>query len=228
MQVIKIKIVILFFIIISLNSFSLSSYHRGIAVVIGDIVYIRAFPLANGEIVGTIRENEIVKILDWSNEEYKIGKFKDKWSRIRTSAGLEGYVFGAFIFDIEDLYFWEWSMLLKPGTGLHLTFKRDRNYELIKFIKDNRNRINIIKRVKGRFDIQGCKIVLNNNLIKELYMYRSSMKGVKKVPVSRMYFDNTSALAALTMKKYPVEYALIKKEINRFGSFNFFYPTIRH
>jgi hypothetical protein len=66
-----------------------------------DRVRIRGLPGLSGEILGIVNRGDKVKILETGAEKQKIGDLESAWYRIRTEAGTEGWVFGAYV-DVLD------------------------------------------------------------------------------------------------------------------------------
>jgi hypothetical protein len=66
-----------------------------------DRVRIRGLPGLSGEILGVVNRGDKVEILETGAEKQKIGDLESAWYRIRTEAGTEGWIFGAYI-DVLD------------------------------------------------------------------------------------------------------------------------------
>ena len=74
----------------------------GEAVVIGDVVNVRQSPNPGGAIVAAAREGDKLTILSWEPEAVTVGTLTDRWARVRLAGGATGYVFGGFLFELED------------------------------------------------------------------------------------------------------------------------------
>lgn len=127
-------------------------------IVLGEVVNVRVSPNTSAPIVTAVRENQIIQLIGWKANVETIGKFKDKWAKIRTQEGKTGYIFGAFIFEVKNLY--------KP-------FKHKYNVGVINKITFHVNGTyvetgaqayqNYVK--KGIFRIEGRKITLQEQSV---------------------------------------------------------------
>ncbi len=60
-------------------------------------VRIRKDPNLEGEHIGYLNKDQIVYVVDETNNSMKIGKMDSKWYKVRTFEGIEGWSYGAFI-----------------------------------------------------------------------------------------------------------------------------------
>ena len=59
-------------------------------IVLGEVVNVRVLPNTSAPIVTAVRENQIIQLIGWEAKLETIGKFKDKWAKIRTREGKIG------------------------------------------------------------------------------------------------------------------------------------------
>lgn len=127
-------LIILFSIFIQICSLNASQNYqptdRNIGVVLGTVVNVRNKPNIQGNIVTAVRSGEYVKIISWENKRVKIGRFTDKWVKIRTNNGKTGYMFVAFIFEIKALYKrWGYTTTYARYLKTVITFNKDKTYK---------------------------------------------------------------------------------------------------
>ena len=65
-------------------------------------VRVRSAPNLDGEELGHLYERDLLEIYEKTPEEETIGEVKAPWLRIKTLAGLEGWVFGAFVTELSE------------------------------------------------------------------------------------------------------------------------------
>lgn len=87
-------------------------------IILGDVVNVRSQSDAGSAIVDTVKENEKVIIIEWTAKHQKIGKFEDKWVKVKTPRGKEGYLFGAFLFDLNALTKDGWKKMVDSRTNI--------------------------------------------------------------------------------------------------------------
>lgn len=77
---------------------------RNIGVILGDAVNVRSKSSVHGKIIDKVKKNEFVIIIQWLEHIVQVGKYLDKWVKIKTQRGKIGYIFGAFLFDLNSLF----------------------------------------------------------------------------------------------------------------------------
>ena len=138
------------------TSITINPTDPNVGVILGDVVNVRQQPSAASPLVDTVKENDYVKIIQWTTKQETIGKFTDKWVKVQTKNGKEGFLFGAFVFDLDSLYKQKWRGKFDCYDGSEIfIFLRNKKikYELlVPGLIDKRN---------GAFHISGRKIVIS-------------------------------------------------------------------
>ena len=151
----------------------------GRAVILGDAVNVRRSPSTGSPVVGRVFEGRFVEILSWEAAAVSIGSLRDRWARIRMPNGKTGYLFGAFLFELADLYAGNWVARMWSGIdGIKLN--RYGTWQVDMF--DERGS----SRHSGRLTVSGRFMTLH-----------ASAKLVKRV----LYFHRFKGRRCLTTQK---------------------------
>lgn len=182
---------LLIFILIKLNVYPVQDVftvaHKDTGVILGAIVNVRKLPSTQSKIVTTVKENVFVKILAWQNKRVTIGRYKDRWVKIKTPMHKVGYIFGAFIFDLKDLFIGKWTYNAFPSDIVDkLKFNKNFTYQY--------KRIGLTRGMfSGKFKIKGRKLYLSRGYNQNSrYLYLMRYKGkqyleTKLKPISTGY-----------------------------------------
>jgi len=147
-------------------------FEENIGVVIGDKVFVRERPEASSPVIDKIFEDDYVKIIDQTSNEFTIGNFKDKWLKVKTKNDKEGWAFGYYIFNLKNLFnpTYKWA---HPGVVdcMHkLILSRDKSCEYI-FLCCCPGRE---RKWKGKFEINGKMLEFSNvPIFRYLYLYKT-------------------------------------------------------
>jgi hypothetical protein len=76
--------------------------YLSVGILNDDRVRVRAEPNLTGATLGVVNRVDKVEILETGQEKQKIGDMESVWYKIRTDAGVEGWVFGAYV-DMVDM-----------------------------------------------------------------------------------------------------------------------------
>lgn len=63
----------------------------------GDVVNVRNIPSTGGVVIGSVTQDQLVKIVDWSATESTIDGKKSSWCKVQPKNGKTGWVFGAYL-----------------------------------------------------------------------------------------------------------------------------------
>jgi hypothetical protein len=168
--------VFLFFMLLSFTVipvYAVDPMDRGVGVVLGTVVNVRKSASLDSEIVATVTEGEYVKIVQWTDVKQKIDGYNDCWVKIKTQANRIGYLYGAFIFEVDALFSNEWIADTCSGLALSIEFTRQGNFTF--YLGCNEPGCDEPQREKGTFAIQGRKITLSVRLeydTHEFYLFR--------------------------------------------------------
>ena len=138
--------------------------YRNTGVILGRAVNIRSKPNLKARIIFQLKENSYIRIIGVNKKIYRIGEFSGKWTKVISARGIKGYIFDAFIFDLDCLYKKVWKR--KVELKIWLNFFRNGKYKWRRAnalpITDDKPLYEIIT---GKFKIIGRKIILyeNNN-----------------------------------------------------------------
>lgn len=167
------------------------------ALVLGRVVNVRNKPDIQGEIISKVRANEHVKIIKWMKNKVKIGRYINKWVKIKTAKEKIGYIFGAFIFDFNLLFTKKWTG--NPGPvyaeelANTLVFKKPYYFEL----KNHTTGIGDII-LKGQFFIKKTRLYL---FYKNALQLNPNLKWVKDKHFS-VYLKKFSHILQIIDIKY--------------------------
>lgn len=143
-----------------------------VGVILGDVVNVRQQPSAASPLIDTVKENDYVKILGHIKKQETIGKFTDIWVHIKTKNGKEGYLFGAFVFELQ--------LLVTNNYWIYNAFPSDV-LEGVKFFNDKfiyRKRSKVgNKEISGSFKIEGRKIFLTPCIPISCSLFLMKFKG---------------------------------------------------
>lgn len=206
------KILIYFVILIFLSSCKKEPSDDGnasslikqqIGIIVGDVVNVRKETTIKSEILATLQDGEHVEIVSNTNKKMTIGKFTDNWFFIKTSKGISGYVFGAFIFELDELFKgYHWNYITYSEWAFGLKFKRDYTglfvYSFNKFSKSDIT-----------FSIDGSRLKLDNVkadfLPSKLYFFRYKGKNYltkKKIPFDIVFENEVNMTTELISNTY--------------------------
>jgi hypothetical protein len=174
-----------------INSFTTPKIiYSNIGVILGDIVNIRIAPSITSQVIGSVKENDFVKIIERTNIKETIGQFNDKWLKIKTEKGIIGFIFGAFIFDIEKLYLFKWTQpnYARPFITTVIFYKNNTYSRLIENVsgieQESRN-INswFDYKENGTFLINGRKLIFSpiNKFIRQKEPKLSNWRKANKL-----------------------------------------------
>lgn len=198
-----VSLFILFFVLLNISCTTLSYddlTNQCIGVILDRVVNIRIKPDISSRIVSTVKENEHVKIIKLTKQKVEINGFTDKWVKIITRTGKVGYIFGAFLFDLKELYT-KWYLSLETGEegDIKLTISKNNTWVENSFIEHSPYR----KRYKasGKIYILGRKIKFSINrgksyfsrnkaFVKYLYKFRSKYYLVDKPLSLKIKFNS--------------------------------------
>lgn len=99
---------ILIILILFINN-NLKSNQLKKSVVLGSVVNVREKPGLNSKVLFTVKENEVVYILKKTRYKQTIGLTQANWIYIINKDGKKGYIFGLFIFRLENLFKKLWT-----------------------------------------------------------------------------------------------------------------------
>ena len=158
-----------------------SESQKNYGIILGDVVIVRQQPDRNSKIVETVKENEELIIIEWTNKKEKIGKFTDKWVKIKTKSGKTGFIFGAFVFDLNILHKPIWENMVDTrypitgGSGDFYYFKREGEA-----IRENISNYLYRRIDSGKYVISGRKISLHFNKSESFHLDSRTGKLIKQ------------------------------------------------
>ncbi len=143
----------------------------GIAVVFDGVVNIRKNPGIESKVVAQIKEGDRVHILARTGKREQIEKYFDEWIKVKLVHGKTGYLFAAFIFEVDRLFKDEyWNYLTYSEWAFGIKFKK--NGKLIAVYATQ----NSFSRIKSDFSIKKDYVKINNDKINflpdKLYFFR--------------------------------------------------------
>jgi uncharacterized protein YgiM (DUF1202 family) len=186
MRILNIFILSLVFLLLMPSVYAFDPTERGLGVILGTVVNVRSSPSLEAKIVTSVTEGEYVRILKWTDIEQEIGTFKDHWVEIQTSTYKKGFIFGAFIFELDQLYK-RWGADTCCGLIFAIRFKGQGEFEFYEGCAEPECGSVELKN-EGTFIIDGRRIELSGSLqssnLKEIYdFYLFRWKG-KNVLIS--------------------------------------------
>ncbi len=165
--------VIILFVIVGCKEFSATGsgeVEENIGIIIGDIVNVRETPAVNGKIISQLKDGAHVKVTEKTQNPMQVGKHFDRWVKIRTKENVAGYVFGAFLFELDELFRgFHWNYVTYSEWAFGLKFKRDKKVTFV-------YAYGTLNKAEYEYDIQGRQLILKGMkadfLPSTLYFYR--------------------------------------------------------
>ena len=104
-----------------------NNYDKGI--VVGTRVNVRKRASTKSKIVGVVYEGDQVSILKRNDKKVKISKYYDRWVKVKTPKGVTGYLYGAFLFDMNKFYSSEgWQLQTCSGAIVKIKFTESKKF----------------------------------------------------------------------------------------------------
>ncbi len=166
---------------------------KNAGIITGRVVNVRNAPRLSSRVIATVKEHDKVFIISKGTYEFKIGRFKAYWYKIKTIKGKIGYLFGAFLFPVNKI-FKTFNFDFDRAHYMMLILRPDYKYT---YKIHNRYNQEIIRQKKGSFIIRGRRLSFNpgfeyknygHKIIKYLYLHTESKIYKKnKYPVANRY-----------------------------------------
>lgn len=171
-------------------------YSDNAGIILADNVRIRNYPSVRSKILGLIHKGKRVEILKTINKIEQIGNFKDSWLKIKTPDKKTGYIFGAFVFNLNFLYkgVWGYKTYSEWTFGIKFTDEGEFKFKYISY--SHADRRETISKYKNRF------LVIKNMII---------LKG-KKLLKGTTYYD--SLPSTFYLFRYKGQCYLSKKDVS--------------
>lgn len=174
---------------------------KKIGIILGNIVNVRAKPSMRSKIVFQTRKGEKVLILDKTSVINRIGRFTDYWIKVKNIRNQVGYIFGAFIFDLKNLFDGVWGYITHSEWTFGIKFKTNRTF--------------ICKSFYSKHAFSGNSA--NNN---NLPYYTDKFIGGYKIIGSRIYLYGRRASKFLKANELKVLNLFRYKRINILSKLN--------
>lgn len=182
----KIFSIILYILLLFLSITSLAksnNMYKNKGIILGTKVNVRNKPTTKAKVITVVKEGENVQILEWSNSKEKIGNYTDKWVKIKTNSNKIGYLFGAFIFDLDDLINNKWYLQTYSGEVYGFILEKGNKFSIIAGEAEVGEEPKIIK--SGTYEIKERKISFSKKIgghsqkkTNALYLFRYKGKNV--------------------------------------------------
>lgn len=169
------KILILILVIIfNINFYPSLLTQRKRAIVLSSPVFIFEGPAFKSSRIGIAPRNSVVVILKKLDKFFKYSIISGKWFYIKTKKGVKGYIFGAFLFELDVLFSKNWRQPPESNNPLFLyKFYRNGKFTLnYKTYNPDKNEFKN-KKTKGRFTLKGRQIKLYvKNYMGSLFLFK--------------------------------------------------------
>lgn len=184
-----------------------------IGIVLGSDINLRTQPAASAPVIARLQDGDTVTILKWTDTILRIGSHKDVWVQIRTANRVEGYVFGAYLYRLINLYQGMWMETSPdPGKLRYLTINLNDTF-LCEYCTHQSGRWVTTGREEGTFTSRGRMLVCT--------ITKAEGKGTGKTGTSQTYFlVRIDGIEKLADRKYPIGSVTDFKDVNIFRIMN--------
>ena len=151
--------------------------NTNLAVVHQGILNLRSKPSARSKVVAGLKAGDYMLILSKQAGVKKIGNLKDRWYKVLLEGGKTGYVFAAYIFEIDQLFKgYHWNYLTYSEWAFGLKFMRNGKYKCV-YASQGKYAENMGTYVIEKDYIKLSNMGQNNFVPTKLYFYRYKGKN---------------------------------------------------
>jgi hypothetical protein len=144
-------------------------------IILGTVVNIREKPDTKASVLCQMQQNDYVTIIEWTAVEEKISVNHDRWVRVMTGDGVKGYMFGAYLFDLQKFCDRSWHLESCSGASKSIRFFSDTRFELTEGCSEPECGPPSVT-ARGTFSLDGRNILFHGSVPESyrdgLYIYR--------------------------------------------------------